>query len=137
MSRFDEGRARLERLCEEFRALTPAGMNEASTRLRFVDSLLFECLDWDRSSQVSVETHDGNGDYSDYLLRPDGMAMAAVEAKKTGIYFELPIEQKPTSRVRKLAAVRGLDAQISSAVEQCAGYAFSESAPIGVVCNGW
>lgn len=137
MSRFDEGRARVEQLCEEFGALPAAAMNEAATRLRFVDTLLFECLDWDRSTQVSVETYDGNGDYSDYLLQPDGLAMAVVEAKKKGIYFELPVEQKPTSRVRKLAAVRGLNGQISAAVEQCAAYALSESAPIGVVCNGW
>jgi hypothetical protein len=136
MSRFDKGRERARQLCEEFKRLEADALNEAATRLRFVDAILFECLDWDRT-QVSVERHDGTGNYSDYLLQPDGSALGVVEAKKAGVYFVLPVEQKRASRKRRLSAVRGLDENVSNAVQQCAQYAFNESAPIGVVCNGW
>ncbi len=71
--------------------------NEATTRLHLIDRLFFECLGWERGDCVAEERL--NGEYIDYSFRCP-QCLLIVEAKKEGIYFELPVGtsiQKKTS----------------------------------------
>ena len=61
--------------------------NEATTRLHLIDRILFECLGWPREECVAEDAFDGT--YTDYSLGKPGPKFV-VEAKKEGIYFELP-----------------------------------------------
>jgi hypothetical protein len=61
--------------------------NEAATRLHLIDQLLFKCLAWPLEDCSPEEAYEGT--YTDYSLgRP--MRHLVVEAKKEGVYFEVP-----------------------------------------------
>ncbi len=63
--------------------------NEAETRLKLIDGIFFELLDW-TYDDVTVEervTEDGKSTYTDYIFRTANTAFV-VEAKKVGTSFE-------------------------------------------------
>jgi len=65
--------------------LTLSSANEANTRLKVIDRIVFEILGWKRSD-VEVEEHvseDGESTYADYVLRT-AMTAIVIEAKKVG-----------------------------------------------------
>ena len=64
--------------------------NEATTRLHLIDQLFFKSLGWDLEDCTTEERL--NGKYIDYSFRCP-QCLLVVEAKKEGIYFELPIGQ--------------------------------------------
>ena len=66
-------------------------LNEATTRAHLIDRLIFECLYWPRASVSMEDSH--NRDYSDYTLSTRRPAVI-IEAKKEGVYFQVPIGQK-------------------------------------------
>jgi len=105
--------------------------NEADTRFQFIDPFLTDCLGWPKE-QIKVEKHE-QGKRSDYEL--GNPRVAIWEAKRTGIYFELPAN--PSAKIlMALKDVILLDSQVKSAVEQVQGYCSSRGTPIAVVCNG-
>jgi len=136
VSRYDEGFARVQRLAARLAEGDHLQINEAATRLRFIDELLFECLDWDKAAQAEPELRDIDGGYLDYALKPDGSTLLVVEAKRAGIYFELPVEQVH-SRERSISALRSISPSLAAAMDQVAQYAFNQGAPLAVVTNGW
>ena len=62
--------------------------NEAATRLHLIDCLLFDCLGWGREDCSPEERFEGK--YTDYSLSRIAKK-CVVEAKREGIYFELPV----------------------------------------------
>ncbi len=65
--------------------------NEATTRFHLIDELLLNCLGWERQNITTEEVY--NREYTDYVFnitRP----VLILEAKKEGIYFELPEGKK-------------------------------------------
>lgn len=109
-------------------------LNEDTTRLRLIDTLLFECLDWDRC-QATTEQITPAG-IVDYVLRPGNTPLLVVEAKKSGINFSIPIGQTSTRLIRTLESVMSLDGDIKKAIEQVARYALDNAIPFAAVCNG-
>lgn len=61
---FDESRENLITLAASY---GPHDRNEAQTRFVLIDSLLFDCLGWDRSFDCQVEEQYEQG-YADYVL---------------------------------------------------------------------
>jgi hypothetical protein len=127
---YEGGRDKLERLIEWYDQRV-GDRNEATTRLHLIDTLFFECLGWPKES---VEAEESSArEYADYTFRAP-RRMLIVEAKREGIYFELP------------AGIRGLYRAIPSlckdyedlkkAIEQAAGYCQHRGVPLGAVCNG-
>ena len=84
-----DGKAALARLLSDLHA-EPIDFNEADTRHRILDRIIHECLGWDRA-HTSVERRV-NDEYSDYEL--GAPAKVLVEAKRSGLYFDIPIEPK-------------------------------------------
>jgi predicted type IV restriction endonuclease len=107
--------------------------NEATTRLHLIDVILFDCLGWERSECVAEERYDGK--YTDYSLRCP-QCLLIVEAKKEGIYFELPIGSEKLiydiNFFKKQDKAKG----VYEAIEQVVGYCQSRGTPFGCVCNG-
>ncbi|SRR6266403_87728 len=63
--------------------------NEAETRLKVIDRVLFEVLEWTHDD-VSVEERtpeDGNTKFVDYIVRTAGSSFV-IEAKKVGAEFD-------------------------------------------------
>ena len=68
--------------------------NEADTRHKIIDSIIHDCLSWPKN-RVSVEEYINPG-YADYVLKKStGEPLLFIEAKKSGIYFELPLPKNP------------------------------------------
>ncbi|EKY2083074.1 hypothetical protein RA255_002041, partial [Cronobacter sakazakii] len=65
-------------------------INEAETRHKIIDFVLYDFLAWPKN-RVVVEEYINPG-YADYILRKtNGDDLLFIEAKKTGVYFEIPI----------------------------------------------
>ena len=105
--------------------------NEATTRLHLIDRLFFDCLGWQREDCVAEERIGGQ--YIDYALRcPE--CLLVVEAKREGVYFELPIGKSRQKQTIKFF----LDnfPRVYKAIEQATVYCQCHGAPYGAVCNG-
>ncbi len=105
--------------------------NEATTRLHLVDVLLKDCLGWE-ASDISCEHAEGGG-YADYLLSVSRPSLV-VEAKREGVYFELP---PGLQRRVNLVSITRDNHQIGAAVTQVAEYCHKRGVQLACVCNGW
>lgn len=107
-------------------------LNEATTRLRYIDRLVFECLGWERFDVSSEESQNDN--VADYVMR-NPMRTLIIEAKREGHYFALPTE----AGVRKytIDTLQRNSRDAYEAVEQCLRYCLEMGVPFGAVCNGY
>lgn len=80
---FDEFRRQIETI----KAAT--GTNEATTRIRAIDTLLFDVLRWPRTA-VETEKYCRQEGFSDYAFLQDTSICLIIEAKKSDTYFLLP-----------------------------------------------
>ncbi len=126
----EEGLKALRTLLAEVGSLK-LDWNEADTRFQFIDPFIKDCLGWP-TSEINVE-RAYEGTYTDYELGKPRMAIW--EAKREGIYFELPAN--PTQKiVASLQSIMALDKKAASAIEQVQHYCSARGTPIAVVCNG-
>ena len=109
----------------------PEALNEATTRLRYIDRLFFECLGWERGDCVTERFH--SGEYSDYEFLAPRLQLI-VEAKKQGNYLQLPMGV--TSLEYSLPTISKDFPAIGSAVKQVAGYCQDRGAMFACVTNG-
>ncbi|MGD0007111.1 MAG: hypothetical protein ABSE93_00995 [Terriglobia bacterium] len=105
--------------------------NEADTRLHLINRLIFECLGWEYEDCSCEERYGGT--YTDYSLGRPARALI-VEAKKEGVYFELPAGFD--KRVCHLRTVMEADGKIDEAIRQALGYCQERGVSVGAVCNG-
>ncbi|WP_337174720.1 hypothetical protein [Paludisphaera sp.] len=63
--------------------------NEDTTRMRAIDTLLFDVLGWDKN-KVETEKYCRLQGYADYVFKRDSMTPLVLEAKKNGETFLLP-----------------------------------------------
>lgn len=126
-----DGLQALEKILQETPPASSA-WNEASTRFKFVDRLLTECLGWEKPF-IDVEYPDGDGGRADYILGTPGKAV--LEAKREAVNFgDLPVGKPST--VRKLAPLLANSPTLSAAVKQVIGYCSLLGIPLAVVSNG-
>lgn len=128
---YEQCLANLKLLIEKMGSAGQSHRNEATTRLQFIDELLFECLGWDKSECLAEENY--NGTYTDYSLGTRHKHLI-VEAKKEDVYFEVPAGvNELTFRIQRFKR----DApEVYKAIEQAMVYCQSRGVPFGAVCNG-
>ncbi|NSM25808.1 hypothetical protein HT094_16660 [Shewanella sp. ZOR0012] len=106
--------------------------NEAETRLKIIDKILFEILEWTHED-ITVEervSEDGNTTFADYVVRTVNAAVV-IEAKKVGIAFET------TNKNRRIKLSKtNLEGPIGDAIIQARDYCRKLSIPFAVVTNG-
>ena len=130
MDQYEVSRSNLESLVTDYEQ-THDNRNEATTRLHFIDRLLFDCLGWSTSDCIAEKAYDG--EYADYTcLAPRPILI--VEAKKEGNYFQVPagsqrIEYQLQSLLRD-------NPDLDKAVRQVAGYCQSRGVLFAAVANG-
>src|SRR5688572_12395369 len=88
MITYESCRTHLEDLISEYKQTEKLSLNEANTRFKFIDCLLINCLNWEKTDITCEDSYEGK--YTDYILSLF-RSIAVVEAKKAGIYFELPV----------------------------------------------
>jgi hypothetical protein len=127
---FEHGRAELDALSEWW-AEHESTRNEATTRFHLIDALLTNVLHWPKEAMRLEDSLDRT--YADYALGSSGTRLI-VEAKREGVYFELPAGV--SSGIMQLKTVMDSDAAIDAAVRQVLGYCQSRGVSYATVSNG-
>jgi len=131
---FEEAEKNLQNLINWYSInVNEKNRNEATTRRQLIDRLFFECLGWEQNDCISEESL--NGQFIDYSFKCPS-CLFIVEAKKEGIYFELPIELSKKSIKRDIKFFLKNATDIGNAIEQAMKYCQSHGTPFGAVCNG-
>lgn len=111
-------------------------LNEADTRFQIIDRLLRDVLGWPTGSfKLESTTIEGYADY--VLVRPNGKPVLIVEAKRTGVYFQLPanFNQKKLFRAVKTRTLLTSE-PIKKAIIQAQRYCSDEGCEYGAITNG-
>jgi predicted kinase len=110
--------------------------NEAETRHKIIDFILHQFLAWPRN-RVAVEENIHPG-YADYILKKaNGDDWLFIEAKKEGLYFELPVPNNPTETSTFISIKKLLtDENVRAAMEQVRKYCFDSGCEYACVTNG-
>lgn len=119
------------------RALIEAakGTNEATTRLRAINTMLFGVLGWD-AKDVEAETYVRAEGFADYVLRHGTTSIGVVEAKRDGETFVLGGVKHDADPVGfGLLAKESKPAR--EAMIQAAGYAASLGTKYVAITNGY
>jgi GTPase SAR1 family protein len=110
--------------------------NEAQTRHKIIDFVLHDFLFWPKN-RVAVEEYIKPG-FADYVLKKEnGEDHLFIEAKKEGIFFNVPIPHKKNETssyipIKKLLS----DNNIKSAMRQVREYCFDTGCEFACITNG-
>ncbi|EIK2268901.1 hypothetical protein FXE51_15710 [Vibrio mimicus] len=130
---FSDNYDKMKKLIEE---VSSRDMNEADTRYRIINFVLSDFLFWPEN-RLSLEEYINPG-YADYILKKEnGDELIFIEAKKEGIYFEIPVpySKEETScyiPIKKLIT----DTNIKSAINQVRQYCFDSGCEYACITNG-
>jgi GTPase SAR1 family protein len=121
-----------EEILAQYEKLALHEANEAETRLKVINDVLYSVLGWTHAD-VKVEervSEDGQTTWADYVLRT-GMTAFVVEAKKVGV----ALVEAPNVRRAQLAG-KFVSGATGEAIIQARDYARKLSLPFAVVTNG-
>lgn len=106
--------------------------NEAQTRFKIIDEIVKKCLNWENNG-IDVEIRNDAG-FADYCL--GAPVKCILEAKREGVYFELPIvDSKPDQVIDIRSVIKG-NKDLEAALIQVQSYCAAHGVPIGIVSNG-
>ncbi len=128
---FERGRAALDALLEWWESRGIQTRNEATTRFHLIDALLADVLRWPKD-HIRLEDPHGRT-YADYALGEFSTRLI-VEAKREGIYFELPAGVG--SGTMDLKTVMESDDAVAAAVRQVCDYCLTRGVPCASFSNG-
>lgn len=110
--------------------------NEANTRHKIIDFVLHDFLHWPRNRVFHEEyVHPG---FADFILKKgNGDALMVIEAKKEGVFFEIPVaysndETSGFISIKKLIS----DENIKNAVTQVRQYCYELGCEYACITNG-
>lgn len=111
-------------------------LNEADTRHRIIDLILHDLLAWPRN-RVSVEEYVAPG-FVDYVLKKaNDDPLILIEAKKEGLFFELPHPPNEDETSSYIGIGKLLtDQNIKSAMTQVRTYCLDTGCEFACVTNG-
>ena len=110
--------------------------NEAETRHKIIDFILHDLLAWPRN-RVAVEENIHPG-FADYILKKaNGEPLVFVEAKKEGLYFELPLPHNADETSSYIGIKKLLtDSNIKAAASQVRTYCADTGCEYACITNG-
>ncbi|WP_437975007.1 P-loop NTPase fold protein [Sorangium sp. So ce295] len=127
----------LRELIAELKSTNVTQINEAATRLRFIDRILAEVLGWPRS-QLNPETYVGQvkeKQWLDYHLVAGESSRLVVEAKRLGKTFNFE-PKKRTRRVSLQSLRTAHSPALGTVIKQATGYCQKTGTINFVVTNG-
>lgn len=110
------------------------GTNEATTRLRAIDTIVFDVLRWPRTS-VETEKYCRKTGFSDYAFLQGEDPCLILEAKKNDTYFALPLLKFSSDPV-SVGFLAKQCADAEDALLQALQYASVEGARYVAITNG-
>lgn len=122
---------KFEEISDKVQYLNKTEWNEAETRLKIIDEILYEALGWNKL-ESKVEDRAGGG-YTDYTLKIGQANKLIVEAKKDMVDFGLT--NRESAHAYKLNGTV-FNAASSEAILQAFGYASLKGAELAVATNG-
>ena len=128
----DEGHAALTAIGRTYGQLSLFDANEAETRLKVIDEVIFKVLGWHKDD-VKIEervSEDGRTSFADYILRTATTAIL-IEAKRAAATFPLPARR---SRLRLDGVLS--EGGVGEAIRQARDYCRVKAIPFAVVTNG-
>lgn len=108
-------------------------LNESETRAKIIDSILRDCLGWPEKC-IKREDHVASG-FTDYQLLHKDICIIIIEAKKSGIYFDIP--KSFTNRYYKISGVISSVTELNNAINQVHRYWVDVGCKYGAVFNGY
>lgn len=124
------GESKLRELIQKL-SESDSNYNEAQTRFHIIDTILFECLGWNRE-EVEVENSEDN-QFTDYEFGKPRLAI--LEAKRENIYFNIPATEN-SSILTDVRSIFIASNSAKSAIKQAQGYCSNRGVPIAIVSNG-
>jgi hypothetical protein len=115
-------------------AKTDASANEAETRLKIINTIFFEVLDWSKSD-VEVEKYCREVGFSDYVFTSHETIALILEAKRVGVSFTIPNTKFKTDPVC-FALLETECKEAGQAMRQALGYAASLGSRYIAISNG-
>lgn len=119
-------------LLDQYRNVKLSDGNEAETRLKVIDRIIYDILGW-TDDDVSVEDHvteDKKTTYTDYIIKTANTSIV-IEAKRVGVAFDIEF-----CKQRVLLNKAFLKGELEKAIVQVRDYCRKNSIPFGVVTNG-
>ncbi len=108
--------------------------NESDTRLRAIDTLLFDILRWGKA-EIETEKYCRAAGFSDYLFSINGSRSLILEAKRAGICFVLP-DREYTASPYAFGLLAKECPEAMEALQQAAGYALAQGCRYVGISNG-
>lgn len=121
-----------KKIIDLYEKLNANESNETETRIKLIDVILYEYLNWghdDISFEERVDD-DGSTKYADYIIRTADVSIL-IEAKRVGYKFKL----NNLSKVTRLTGTL-MEGDTGKAIKQARDYCRSKSIPFAVVTNG-
>lgn len=131
-SDYENALARLVALSEWWEKEGSQNRNEATTRLHLIDAIVHGALCWPKGLVIAEERYAGK--YTDYSIGHPATRLI-VEAKREGVYFELPAGVGPG--VMNLATLFQVSDEFEAAARQALGYCQERGVPLAAVTNGY
>ena len=128
----DDGYCKFTKIFEKYGEESTI-FNEAETRAKIIDTILRECLGWDEEL-IRREDHVAPG-FTDYQLLNRDICALVIEAKKTGIYFEIPTTMH--KRSYKIGGSITTDKYLLDAMNQVREYCNNIGCKYAAVWNGY
>lgn len=107
--------------------------SEADTRCKIIDKILIDCLGW---SENNLTREDKNFvGFTDYILKINDIPYLIIEAKKTGVYFEIPNDYN--KRRYKITGIISTIKNLNEAINQIRNYCINTGIRFAVITNGY
>jgi len=126
----DTALAALQDNAAELLSFAQCDLTEADTRCKIIDLLFKRVLGW---QETAIRREDyADGSYADYVFE-SGNNRFVLEAKRTGIWFDMPA--MPGLRARR-DGILSKSTALAQALKQVTAYCRERSIPVGAVSNG-
>ena len=112
-----------------------SAVNEDTTRMRFIDTIIFDILGWDKKS-VETEPYIETEGYADYIFRVKGGSTLILEAKRVGVPFTLPNTHSYPPRAVPFRLIAEQCPAALEAMSQAVKYAIVVGARYTAISNG-
>lgn len=132
MDHIDYAFEKLQSLVGEIDAYGESIFTEQDTRVKVIDRMLFEVLNWP-FADLQTEARAGKG-FVDYLLQPRGYAKCVLEAKRDGL--SLGLEGRGNGQAYVLNGPVFKDSEASNGIEQAIQYCAHSNSELACVTNG-
>lgn len=111
------------------------GLSESDTRVKLIDRVFKECLNWEDKDDIFREENAAPG-FVDYVFKIGQKNIFVVESKKQDVSFNLPISYLKYRRKYDVAGILSTDKTLKEVMTQAQIYCNRKGARFGVITNG-